>query len=291
MEQPVVVRWTEIRIHQSNAFWIRGSCPSRLLNSAMSRCPALVQAIWRYSRPINQVSLHQMEFISNGEPKPNEVGNRWYFQTNASGRRYIKSHTTVALKLFCLWVVMAAECLFLRMCRCVTGWRVPDVSEHRGGLIFKGRNVCKKWISNNDATPRPNFERRPQTLPCDNLKTHTIDCEGWYTASLVLGGKSNSLILIYVKQQISGKISWSANRYSTFSWKKNGTLNMHDKVTRLLRNVTNKCTLFKLMFEFNFWRLLRVSNIMCLSSGRPFVYADLYGAVSYCNCNKTISVL
>jgi hypothetical protein len=220
-----------------------------------------------------------MEFISHGGPKRNEVGNRWYFRTNASGWRQIKSHATVALKLFRLSVVKAAECLFPRMCRCVTGWGVPDVSEHRDDLIFKGRNVRKEWISNNDATPRPNFERRPQMPPYDNLETRTIaDCEGWYTVFLTLGGKSDGLRLMYVKQQPSGKINWTANRYSTFSWKKNGALNTHDKVTRLLRNLTTKCTLFKL-FEFNSWRLLHVSNIMCSSSGRPFVHAVLYGMV------------
>jgi hypothetical protein len=40
---------------------------------------------------------------------------------------------------------------------------------------------------------------------------------------------------------------------------------------------TNLSTLFKLMFQFNAWCLLRVCEIICSSSGRPFVYAVLYG--------------
>ena len=40
-----------------------------------------------------------------------------------------------------------------------------------------------------------------------------------------------------------------------------------------LSNVTKKCTLFKLTFQFNSWCLLHVLNIMHSSSGRPLVHA------------------
>ena len=63
-------------------------------------------------------------------------------------------------------------------------------------------------MTRRDATSRPNFERRPQMPPYDNSESRKIaDCEGWYNASLALGGKSDSLTTIYVKQQPSGKIN------------------------------------------------------------------------------------
>ena len=128
--------------------------------------------------------------------------------------------------------------------------------------------------------------------PYDNLETRKIaDCECWYTASLALGGKSDSLTSDLRKTTNFRKNKLSCKSVSYFQPKKKiGTLNMHDKVTRLLYNVTNTYTLFKL-FEFNSWRLLHVSNIMCLSSGRPFVRAVLYGMISGSNFKKATALL
>ena len=54
------------------------------------------------------------------------------------------------------------------------------------------------------------------------------------------------------------------------------------------RNPT-KCTLFMLMVSFNSWCLLHVSNIMCSSSGRPFVHAAFlwYFFIHLCHHSST----